>query len=105
MSKKMAGVIMAYGAVLAALALVVRSVAPELAKSTFITGVAGGGLCVLCGIVAIVRYKRRAWAVLTMIAVTFVMLSQVVEVWLASGDATSTSLTVFTLNDYSSERV
>jgi len=55
MSKKMASVIMAYGVVLAALSLVVRSVASELRKITFITDIGGGGLCVLWPIVALAR--------------------------------------------------
>lgn len=86
MSKKMAGVIMAYGAVLAALGLAVGSVAPELAKITSITGIAGGGLCVLWGLVALAGHKRRAWTVLTLIAVLVVVLSQTVQAWMASTD-------------------
>ena len=47
----------------------------------------------LWSIVAFAGHKRRAWAILTMIAVAFVVLSQVIQAWLASTDATSTSLT------------
>jgi len=90
MSKKMAGVIMAYGAVLAALGLAVRSVAPELARITSITGIAGGGLCVLWGLVALAGHKRRVWTVLTLIAVLAVVLSQTVQAWLASTDKSGT---------------
>ena len=86
----MAGVIMAYGVVLAALGLVVGSVAPELAKITFITGIAGGGLCVLWGLVALAGHKRRVWTVLTLIAVLMVVLGQTVQAWMASTDKSGT---------------
>ncbi len=85
----MATIILAYGVTLAALSLLVQQTAPEFAKVIFITGIPGGGLCVLWGIVALAGHKRRAWAVLTIIAVAFVTLSQAVQAWFA----TSTSLT------------
>ena len=47
MSKKMAGVLIAYGVVLAALGLVVKNIAPGFGWVTFIAGLAGGGLCLL----------------------------------------------------------
>ena len=52
--------------------------------TTFITGIAGGGLFVLWGIVALTGHKRRTWAILTMIAVTIVLLTQVVQAWLGA---------------------
>lgn len=88
----MASVIAAYGIVLAALSVLVQPIAPAFAKVIFITGLAGGGLCVLWGIVAFAGHKRRAWAMLTMTAVAFVVLSQAVQAWLASADATSANL-------------
>lgn len=93
MSKKMAGIIVAYGVALAVFGFLVQQSAPAFGKITFITGIAGGGLCVLWGIVAFAGNKRRTWAVLTMIAVTVVLLTQVVQAWLASTDTASTNLT------------
>jgi hypothetical protein len=93
MSKKMASIILAYGIVLATLSLVIQKITPVSAKAIVITGIAGGGLCVLWGIVALTGYTRRAWAVLTMIAVAVVLLIQVVQAWLVSADETSLSLT------------
>jgi len=63
--------IVAHGVVLAALALFVQQVAPAFAQVIFITGLAGGGLYVLWGIVAFAGHKRRAWAVLTLAATDF----------------------------------
>ena len=92
MSKKMGSVIAVYGVVLAALSFFIRQVVPAFANVVFVCGLAGGGLCVLWGIVAIAGHKRRAWAVLTLIAVAFVVLSQAVQVWFVSDDETSTRL-------------
>lgn len=92
MSKKMASVIAAYGVVLAALGLIIQQIAPALAQVVPLTGMAGGGLCVLWGIVAFAGHKRRAWALLTMVAVAVVMLIQGVHAWSVSADATSMSL-------------
>jgi hypothetical protein len=89
MSKKMASVIGAYGVVLAALSYFIQQTAPASAQVVFITGMAGGGLCVLWGIIAFAGHQRRVWAMLTMIAVAVVMLSQVVHAWSVSTDATS----------------
>lgn len=93
MSKKMASVIAVYGVVLAALSLFIQHRAPTFAQTVFITGLAGGGLCVLWGILAFAGYQRRAWTVLTMLPVALVVLSQVVHAWAASPEATSISLT------------
>jgi hypothetical protein len=92
MSKKMASILLIYGITLAALSLFIQQLAPPFAKVTLLAGIAGGALSVLWGILALAGHKGRAWASITMIAVTVVMLSQVVQAWLASTDATSTSL-------------
>jgi len=89
MSKKMASVIAIYGIVLAALSLFIQQAAPAFAQVVFVTGLAGGGLCVLWGIVAFAGHKRRAWAILTMVAVGLAVLTQVVSAWM---DASSSSL-------------
>jgi peptidoglycan/LPS O-acetylase OafA/YrhL len=84
MSRKMAVSIAVYGVVLAALGVLVQQTAPAFAKTTFLAATAGGGLCVLWGIVAFAGHQRRTWVVLTMIAVAVMLLSQVVQAWLGS---------------------
>ncbi len=84
MSKKMAGILIAYGMLLAGLGFVLHQIAPVFGKITFIAGLAGGGLCLLWGIAALAGLKGRAWAVLTAIAVALVMLSQTVPAWMSS---------------------
>ena len=88
----MASLITAYGVVLAALGVLIHQISQAFAQIIFITGMAGGGLCVLWGIIAFAGHKRRAWTVLTMIAVALAVLTQVVQAWLTT-DATSASLT------------
>lgn len=88
----MASIVMVYGLVLAALGFVLQHAASATAQLTSITGMVGGGLCVLWGIVALAGHKRRAWAILTAMAVGFVAVSQTVHVWMASTDEVSGSL-------------
>jgi zinc transporter ZupT len=83
MSKKMASIIMAYGSALAALGFAVRTTTPESAQVSFLTGLIGGGACVLWGIAAWGGLKRRAGTILTLTAIAFSGLSQVVPAWLA----------------------
>jgi hypothetical protein len=86
MSKKMAGIIMAYGVALAGLSLAIKTVAPELAKISFLTGLLGGGLCVLWGLIALTGAKRRVAPLLTMAVVALVVLSPMLRAWMeASG--------------------
>ena len=84
MSKKMASILLAYGVAFAGLSLLVQQIAPVFAKVTFVAGMVGGGLSVLWSIVAFAGHKRRAWAILTMIAVTIVLLTQVVQAWVGA---------------------
>lgn len=92
MSKKMAGIILAYGVVVGALGLAVRSVAPEAAKITFITGIAGGGLCVLWGMLGLAGHKRRTWTILTILAVLILLLPQMIQGWVAGRNQPGTNL-------------
>lgn len=90
----MASMLIAYGGLLAGLGFLLQQAAPALGKVTFVTSSAGGGLCLLWGIAALAGLKGRAWAVLTTIAATIVLLSQAVHVWMRSAGETPTSLTV-----------
>ena len=82
----MAGIIMAYGVVLAGLSLAIKTVVPEVAKIPFIVGLSGGGLCVLWGLAALIGHQRRVGALLTLVAVALVVLSPTLRVWMdASG--------------------
>lgn len=84
----MASIVIGYGVALAGLAVVLQQVAPALAQITFIAGLVAGGLTVLWGVVAWSGYKRRSWAVLTLIALALVVLTQTVNAWATSATET-----------------
>jgi hypothetical protein len=88
MSKKMGSIVVGYGILVAVLAFVLQQMAPALSKVTFIAGLVAGGLIVLWGIVGLTSHKRRTWAVLTLIPLAFVLLTQVVHAWSASASVT-----------------
>lgn len=87
MSKKMAGVIAAYGVVLSILGFLATSQPYPSSRLTFITGAAGGGLCILWSVIAWAGNKDRSRIVLTLAAVAFVMLFQFVQVWFGYAEA------------------
>jgi hypothetical protein len=87
MTKRMAVVIAIYGIILAALSLLIQQTAPAFAPVAVVTGLAGGGFCVLWGIIAFAGHKRRAWTVLTMVVVGFIFLSHVVPAWMDGSSA------------------
>lgn len=92
----MAGIIMAYGVALAGLSLGIKKVAPELAKIPFLVGLSGGGLCVLCGLAALIGHQRRVGALLTLVAVALVVLSPTLGVWM-DGSGTGAARLLLTL--------
>jgi len=74
-----------YGVLLSGLGFLTYRAAPELANVTLITGIGGGVLSLLWGVLALRGYKRRWWAVLTLAAITAIVLSQLVMTWGAQG--------------------
>ena len=90
----MAGILIAYGIVLAGLGLVVQQSALAAGRMALIAGVAGGGLSLLWGVAAIAGLKGRTWAAVTAVAVTAVLLPQTVQGWMASLSGGAGSLTV-----------
>jgi hypothetical protein len=88
MSKKMGSIVVGYGVLIVVLAFTLQQVSPPLAKVTFIAGLVAGGLSVLWGIVGLAGHKRRTWAMLTLVAFSFVSLTQVIDAWSASASET-----------------
>ena len=88
MSKKMGSIVLSYGVLVAVLAFVLQQVYPTLARVTFIAGLMAGGLSIIWGIVGLAGHKRRTWAMLTSVALAFVLLTQVVDAWSASASET-----------------
>ncbi len=86
MNKRMAGILLAYGFLLGVFGIVFQRIAPGDTNVTLIASLVGGGLCTFLGVRALGSGKGRGWAVLTMIAITFVMLGRAVPAWLVFGE-------------------
>jgi hypothetical protein len=70
-----------YSLLLAGLSYLTHHLAPALARPTLIAGLAGGGLCLAWGFRAVAGSRSKALPVLTLIPVSFVLLSQTVMGW------------------------
>ena len=81
MSKKMAGIIIAYGVALAVLGTLHRRIAPESGNLTLVTGVAGAIAAITCGVMAWLGHSRRAWIILTVAVASFFLMAQTVGSW------------------------
>ena len=82
MNKTLGFELIVYGVLLAGLSLLTNHIAPAMARPTLVTGLAGGALCVLWGVLALLGNRRKVWAMLTLIPISYVMLSQTVTIWM-----------------------
>jgi len=89
MNRPLAFEFILYGLFLAGVSLIVHYKAPDFGQVTLVTGIAGGALSVLWGVLVLCGYRRRWWIVLTLAVVMFSLLSQAVTAWMrpAGGDA------------------
>jgi len=81
MNKSIGIQLILYSLLLAGLSYLVYHLSPTLAQPTLIAGVVGGTLCLVWGVRAAGGSKGKALPILTLIPVSFVMLSQTVIVW------------------------
>jgi peptidoglycan/LPS O-acetylase OafA/YrhL len=93
MNRPLAFEFLVYGIALAGLGLLIHQQAPDLGLVALVTGIAGGALSVLWGVLALCGYRRRWWIVLTLGAVSFVLLSQAVTAWMRPAGAENHSPT------------
>lgn len=77
------------GVLLAGLSLTAQHLQPDFPRLTFITGLAGGGLCVLWGILGRRGTPCRVGAMVTLAAVACVLARQAVQSWEASAEGES----------------
>jgi hypothetical protein len=87
MNKNIGFELIVYSAVLACLGYVAYHLAPTLARPTLIAGLAGGVLCLVWGLRTVGGSRGKALVILTLIPLSFVLLSQVVTAWLGGGEA------------------
>jgi len=81
MSKKLGIELIAYGVLLAGLSYLVHHLAPTIARPTLITGLAGGALCLIWGVRAVLGKRGKALPLLTLAPISYVLLSQAVMNW------------------------
>ena len=85
MNKTLGFQLVVYSLLLAGLSYLTHHLAPALARPTLIAGLAGGALCVVWGLRAVAGSRGKALPILTLISISFVMLSQTVLNWGSGG--------------------
>jgi lysylphosphatidylglycerol synthetase-like protein (DUF2156 family) len=78
-----------YSVLLAAVSSPAYALAPALTRPTLYAGLAGGVLCLVWGIRAMMGNRGKALPILTLIVVSFVLLSQAVLGWGSGSEAVS----------------
>ena len=81
MNKNLGIQLIAYAVLLASLSCLTHHLAPTIARPTLITGLAGGALCLVWGVRAVLGRRGKALPILTLIPISYVMLSQTVLTW------------------------
>ena len=85
-SKSVGTALVGYGVGIAGLGWFIYQMAPGMARPTLIAGVAGGALSVLWGVRWLAGRGRKVWPILTLLPVSFVLLSQTVTAWMGEGE-------------------
>ena len=81
MNKTIGLQLVVYSLLLAGLSYLTHHLAPSIARHTLIAGLAGGVLCLVWGVRAVGGSRGKALPILTLIPISFVMLSQTVMTW------------------------
>lgn len=81
MNKTIGFQLIVYGLLLAGLSYLTQHLAPALARPTLIAGLIGGVLCLVWGLRVIAGNRGKALPLLTLLPVSFVMLSQSIITW------------------------
>ena len=74
-----------YSLLLAGLSYLTHHLAPTLSRPTLIAGLVGAVLCLIWGLRGVLGKGGKALPVLTLIPISFVMLSQTVITWTGGG--------------------
>jgi hypothetical protein len=85
MNKSIGFQLIVYGLLLAGLSFLTHQLAPDLARLTLVVGLAGGTLCLVWGLRAVAGSGGKALPLLTLVPVTFLLLSQAVIAWTGKG--------------------
>ncbi len=97
MNKSTGVQLVVYGLLLAGLSFLIRHFAQGISRPVLITGLIGGSLCLVWGIRAILGSRGKALPVLTLIPVTFSLLSLTITGWAGRVTGTGTVMIVTTV--------
>jgi hypothetical protein len=86
MKRAVSSLLVVSGSLVATLGFLEHQLTPDLAWPTLLAGLTGGGLSALWGVLGLFGRPHRGWAIFTMAATGFVLLSQVVTHWMPSGE-------------------
>jgi hypothetical protein len=85
MNKTIGLQLIAYGLLLAGLSYFAHHLAPSIARPTLVAGMLGAALCLIWGLRAVLGKRGKALPILTLIALSYAMLSQTVMTWGSAG--------------------
>jgi hypothetical protein len=97
MNKTLGLLLVVYSLLVAGLSYLVYHLAPGVARPTLITGLVGGGLCLVWGLRALAGSGGKALPLLTLIPVNFALLPQTFMSWGGGSHAGVTVAMVTTL--------
>ena len=86
MKRTICSLLVGYGGLVAVLSLLTQQFASDFARPTLLAGMTGGVLSALWGLLGLFGKPHRGWAIFTMAATGFVLLSQSVTHWMPSGE-------------------
>jgi hypothetical protein len=89
MNKNLGLQLVVYSLLLAGLSSLCHYLAPALARPALIAGLVGGALALILGLRAMAGSQSKALPLLTLIPVSFVLLSQTVMAWSATRGETA----------------
>jgi hypothetical protein len=81
MNKTIGLQLVVYSLLLAGLSYLAHHLAPPIARLALIAGLVGAALCIIWGLRAVLGKRGKALPILTLIPISFVMLSQTVISW------------------------
>ena len=94
MNKDLGFQLAVYGLLVVFLGYLAHYLSPATARITLITGLIGGILCLVWGIRAALGHCGKECALLTLIPMSFVMLSQAIICWAGQSQEISDKMTV-----------
>jgi len=81
-----------FGLLLAGAGYWIQQKVPDLGRVTLVAGGVGGAISLAWGVLVLCGHRRRWWMILTLIAVSFTLLTQTVTAWMAVEGSNAASL-------------